>query len=169
MNLAARLQSATEPGSILLSHETNALVQGLVMTEEQPPITVKGFPKPISGYKLVGTYNDLVKDGKVVLEERDGLHVLVDLTKQDRSDVIEILQDILTKLKRPSGRGKKTASASLNCTGGGRSVIMHCMQKVRTPGLGIFVSSREPVDRLMQLLGQNAFLTSKRKPTRGSL
>jgi CheY-like chemotaxis protein len=48
VNLAARLQSATEPGSILLSPETNALVQGLVMTEEQPPITVKGFPKPIS-------------------------------------------------------------------------------------------------------------------------
>jgi CheY-like chemotaxis protein len=107
VNLAARLQSATEPGSILLSPETNALVQGLVMTEEQPPITVKGFPKPISAYKIVGTYNDLVKDGKVVLEERDGLHVLVDLTKQDRSDAIEVLQDILTQLKRPSERGKK--------------------------------------------------------------
>ena len=90
----------------MLSHETNALVQGLVMTEEQPPITVKGFPKPISGYKLVGTYNDLVKDGKVVLEERDGLRVLVDLTKQDRSDVIEILQDILAQLKRPKSTGK---------------------------------------------------------------
>jgi adenylate cyclase len=102
VNLAARLQSATEPGSILLSPETNALVQGLVMTEEQPPITVKGFPKPISGYKLVGTYNDLVKAGRVVLEERDGLHVLVDLTKQDRSDVIEILQNILTQLKQPT-------------------------------------------------------------------
>jgi CheY-like chemotaxis protein len=107
VNLAARLQSATEPGSILLSPETNALVQGLVMTEEQPPITVKGFPKPISAYKIVGTYNDLVKDGKVVLEERDGLHVLVDLAKQDRSDAIEVLQHILTQLKRPSERGKK--------------------------------------------------------------
>jgi DNA-binding response OmpR family regulator/class 3 adenylate cyclase len=112
VNLAARLQSATEPGSILLSHETNALVQGLVMTEEQPPITVKGFPKPISGYKIAGTFDDLVKDGKVVLEERDGLHVLVDLTKQNRSDVIEILQDILTQLKRPRGRGKKAAGAA---------------------------------------------------------
>jgi CheY-like chemotaxis protein len=107
VNLASRLQSATEPGSILLSHETNALVQGLVMTEEQPPITVKGFPKPISGYKLVGTYDDLVKAGRVVLEERDGLHVLVDLTKQDSSDVINILQDILTQLKQPGGGGKK--------------------------------------------------------------
>ena len=109
VNLAARLQSATEPGSILLSHETNALVQGLVMTEEQPPITVKGFPKPISGYKIVGTYDDLIKEGRVVLEERDGLHVLVDLTKQDSSDVIEILEGILTRLKLPRGKGKKGA------------------------------------------------------------
>jgi DNA-binding response OmpR family regulator len=102
VNLAARLQSATEPGSILLSHETNALVQGLVMTEEQPPITVKGFPKPISGYKLVGTYDDLVKAGRVVLEERDGLRVLIDLTKQNKTEVIQILQGILAHL-----RGKK--------------------------------------------------------------
>jgi hypothetical protein len=74
-------------------------VDGLILTEEQPPITVKGFPKPISGYKLVGTYEDLVKAGRVVLEERDGLHVLVDLTKQEKSDVIEILQEILTRLR----------------------------------------------------------------------
>ena len=112
VNLAARLQSATEPGSILLSHETNALVQGLVMTEEQPPITVKGFPKPISGYKLVGTYDDLVKAGRVVLEERDGLHVLVDLTKQDRFDAIDILQGILNQLKQPKGKVKHAMAAT---------------------------------------------------------
>ena len=119
VNLAARLQSATEPGSILLSHETNALVQGLVVTEEQPPITVKGFPKPISGYKIVGTFDDLIKEGRVVLEERDGLHVLVDLTKQDSSEVIEILQGILTRLKRPRGRGKKAARAGRSGKKGG--------------------------------------------------
>jgi DNA-binding response OmpR family regulator len=119
VNLAARLQSATEPGSILLSHETNALVQGLVMTEEQPPITVKGFPKPISGYKLVGTYDELVKAGRVVLEERDGLHVLVDLTKQNRTDVIEILEGILSKLKPPKGRAKKVVAAGRRRKEGG--------------------------------------------------
>jgi CheY-like chemotaxis protein len=109
VNLAARLQSVTEPGSILLSHETNALVQGLVMTEEQPPITVKGFPKPISAYKLVGTYQDLVKDGRVVLEEHDGLRVLIDLSKQDRSQAIKVLQDVLTQLKR---KEQKTVASS---------------------------------------------------------
>jgi DNA-binding response OmpR family regulator len=122
VNLAARLQSATEPGSILLSHETNALVQGLVMTEEQPPITVKGFPKAISGFKLVGTYDDLVKAGRVVLEERDGLHVLVDLTKQDRTDVIEILQGILTQLKRPRRRVMKVTGAGGRHKEGGAGV-----------------------------------------------
>ncbi len=99
VNLAARLQSTAEPGSILLSHETNALVQDIVLTEEQPPITVKGFLKPISTYKIVGTYVDLVGSGRIVLQERKGLRVLVDLTKQDKSEAIAILEEVLSQLK----------------------------------------------------------------------
>ena len=79
-------------------------------SQHQCRLLTKGFPKPISGYKLVGTYDELVKSGRVVLEERDGLHVLVDLTKQDRSDVIDVLQDILTQLKHPTAKGKKTSA-----------------------------------------------------------
>ena len=37
-----------------------------------------------------------------MLEERDGLRVLVDLTKQNKTEVIQILQGILAHL-----RGKK--------------------------------------------------------------
>jgi len=99
VNLAARLQSTAEPGSILLSHETNALVQDIVLTEEQPPVTVKGFLKPISTYKIVGTYVDLVGSGRIVLQERKGLRVLVDLTKQDKSEAIAILEEVLSQLK----------------------------------------------------------------------
>ncbi|MGE0736966.1 MAG: PAS-domain containing protein, partial [Alphaproteobacteria bacterium] len=99
VNLAARLESAAEPGSILLAHETNALVQDLVLTEEQPPITVKGFIKPISTYKIVGTYDELVETGKIVLQERKGLRVLVDLSKQDKSEAIAILEEVLSQLK----------------------------------------------------------------------
>jgi len=99
VNLAARLQTSAEPGGILLAHETNALVQDIVLTEEQPPITVKGFLRPVSTYKVVGTYNELIQTGRVVLQERDGLRVLVDLSKQDRSQAIAILQEVLDQLR----------------------------------------------------------------------
>ncbi|MCW5745230.1 MAG: PAS-domain containing protein [Alphaproteobacteria bacterium] len=99
VNLAARLESAAEPGSILLAHETNALVSDLVLTEEQPPITAKGFLRPINTYKVVGAYNELVETGRIVLQERDGLRVLVDLTKQDKSAAISILEEVLLQLK----------------------------------------------------------------------
>ena len=102
VNLAARLQSNVEPGGILLSHETNALVQEMVLTEEQPPITVKGFLRPINTYKLLGTYKELVDEGKVVLQERDGLRVLVDLTKHVSPEAIAVLEEVLAQLKQRS-------------------------------------------------------------------
>jgi adenylate cyclase len=107
VNLAARLQSAAEPGGILLSHETNALVQDVVLTEEHPPMTVKGFLRPINNYKLLGTYNELIDEGRVVLQERDGLRVLVDLTKQVSSEAIAVLEGVLAQLKRRSSDQSK--------------------------------------------------------------
>ena len=99
VNLAARLESAAEPGSILLAHETNSLVKDIVLTEEQPSMTVKGFARPINNFKVVGTYDDLVEEGRVVLQERDGLRVLVDLTKQDKTEAIAVLEEVLSQLK----------------------------------------------------------------------
>jgi hypothetical protein len=96
---AARLESAAEAGSILLAHETNSLVTDIVLTEEQPPMTVKGFVRPINNYKVVGTYDELVDQGRVVLQERDGLKVLIDLTKQDKSEAIAVLEEVLSQLK----------------------------------------------------------------------
>jgi hypothetical protein len=49
-------------------------------------MTVKGFVRPINVYKVLGTYQELVDDGRVVLQERDDLRVLVDLTKQVSSE-----------------------------------------------------------------------------------
>lgn len=102
VNLAARLQSAAEPGGILLSHATNSLVQDIVMTEEYPPMAVKGFLRPIKTYKLLGTFKELVDEGRVVLQEREGLRVLVDLTKQVSSEAIKVLEEVLAELRQRS-------------------------------------------------------------------
>ncbi len=62
-------------------------------------MTVKGFMRPINTYKVVGTYDELVDEGRVLLQERDGLRVLIDLTKQDKSEAIAVLEEVLSQLK----------------------------------------------------------------------
>ena len=89
-------------GVALLPDKPMPLVKGIVLTEEYPPMTVKGFVRPINVYKVLGTYQELVDDGRVVLQERDGLRVLVDLTKQVSSEAIKVLEEVLAELKRRS-------------------------------------------------------------------
>ena len=99
VNLAARLEAHAEAGGILISHETYSLVRDLVMVEEQAPLAVKGFAKPVRSYKVVGIYDDLIGEGKVIRKKQDGLNVMVDLTKQDKSSAIQALEEVLAQLK----------------------------------------------------------------------
>jgi hypothetical protein len=69
------------------------------MAEEQPPLTVKGFDKPIRCYKGAGILDDLAEEGKVIHKEQDGVRVLVDLTKQDKSSAIRTIREVLSQLE----------------------------------------------------------------------
>jgi class 3 adenylate cyclase len=46
-NLAARLQSIAEPGHIVISYETYALVRDMVVAHALPPITMKGISREV--------------------------------------------------------------------------------------------------------------------------
>lgn len=52
VNLAARLEAASEVGGILLANETYALVKDWVTADEGEPLTVKGFSRPVRTFKL---------------------------------------------------------------------------------------------------------------------
>ena len=54
VNLASRLEFAAEPGKILISRETWSLVKDAVIAEEMPPLTLKGFGRPLQVYELLG-------------------------------------------------------------------------------------------------------------------
>src|SRR5947209_1568179 len=58
VNLAARLQSDAELGGILLAHETASLIKDTILTEEQEPVSVKGFTHPVRVYRVVGVYDE---------------------------------------------------------------------------------------------------------------
>jgi class 3 adenylate cyclase len=102
VNLASRLESSAELGGILMAHETYSLVKDDILAEEQPPLTVKGFDKPIHCYKVVGIYGDLAGEGRIVRHQKRGIQVFVDfdkLTGDDRGEAVEVLKDALAKLE----------------------------------------------------------------------
>jgi adenylate cyclase len=99
VNLAARLQSHAELGEILLAHETASLIKDTILTEEQPAVSVKGFADPVRVYRVVGIYDELEKDGRIIREERDGFRLLVDLTKGDQASAIAAMEKLLARLK----------------------------------------------------------------------
>ena len=98
VNLAARLQSHAELGGILLSHETYSLVKDHVLAEEQDPMQVKGFAKPVRNYKVLDRIDDMIEQGKVIREEQDGVRVLLDLQKLGKVGAARVLESILLRL-----------------------------------------------------------------------
>jgi adenylate cyclase len=100
VNMTARLQSHAEIDSILMGHETYSLVKDVVATAEHNPITVKGFAEPLNCYKVLGLYDDLVREGQVIREEQEGFKFMLDLKKQDKQKAISTLEAILARLRR---------------------------------------------------------------------
>ncbi len=99
VNLAARLESSGELGGILMAHETYSLVKDIVVADEQAPLTVKGFAKPVRNYKVVGAYDELVEQGRIFRREKEGIRLEVNLDKQDKVAAIGMIEDFLSELK----------------------------------------------------------------------
>jgi len=53
-NVAARLQQAAEPGTILVSEETRRFAEGFARVEPVGPLILKGKAEPIPAYRLLG-------------------------------------------------------------------------------------------------------------------
>jgi len=53
VNLTSRLESSCEPGGILISHSTWALVKSKISCEPMGQITMKGFHRPVRTYGVV--------------------------------------------------------------------------------------------------------------------
>ncbi len=52
-NLTARLQSVTEPDSVLISSTTEKLVRGLFAVQQVPPIVLAGLDKPLTAFRVL--------------------------------------------------------------------------------------------------------------------
>ena len=102
VNLAARLESLAEVGGILLAHETHSLVKDSVLAEEGDTLTIKGFAKPVRTYSVVGLYDDLAEQGRIIRRDQEGLALKIDrdkLTKKGKAEAIKAIKDVLSQLE----------------------------------------------------------------------
>ncbi|MEK7753528.1 MAG: adenylate/guanylate cyclase domain-containing protein, partial [Acidobacteriota bacterium] len=105
VNLAARLEQNAEPGSILLSYETYALVRDQYEADERQPVQAKGIAREIQTFELRAIYDDLEKDERYVRRDREGFRLVADLDrlKDDaRAAAIVYLEHLLARLKGPA-------------------------------------------------------------------
>jgi adenylate cyclase len=101
-NLAARLQAIAEPGSIVMSFETYALVRDIVQARSLPPITVKGLSREIQPFVVEGLKSESGAAAQIFNEHATGLDFFMDINvvdEQAAARVRSVLQQALSALE----------------------------------------------------------------------
>ena len=112
-NLAARLQSVAEPGHIVVSYETYALVRDIIVAHELQPITMKGISREVVPYAVDGVVGAAGETIAVFSEHQAGLDFYLNARMLDANSttrVRKVLQDALEALDKrpPAGPAGKT-------------------------------------------------------------
>jgi adenylate cyclase len=96
VNLAARLESAAEPGKILIAHETWSLVKDAVIAKEMSPLRLKGFGQPLHVYELLGLRESV--PSKTIRRNIDGMKVTIELARGNREQTIQVLKELIDEI-----------------------------------------------------------------------
>jgi adenylate cyclase len=99
VNLAARLETNAKPTKILISHETCSLIRDSIITNEEEPLNVKGFDKPVHCYAVVGLRGEGNKIENTIIEEMPGINLRVDLDEEEPEEVIKTLEKFVERVK----------------------------------------------------------------------
>lgn len=102
VNLASRLESASDSGEILISHETYSLVKDVIMCRDKGQISVKGFSRPVQIYQVVDFRRDLGASSSYLEHELPGFSMYLDtnsIQNYDKERVILALQQAAEKLR----------------------------------------------------------------------
>ena len=96
VNVAARLESAARPSTILIAHETWTLVKDTILAKEVPPLSVKGLADPLHAYEVLDLREMLPR--RTIRHKIDGVNVSIELGRDDDEQAIHILKKIIGEL-----------------------------------------------------------------------
>jgi len=149
VNLASRLEQAAEPGEILISSQTHALVQGEIQSDARDPILAKGFSQPIPVYAVHPDATAMPGDPSVIRCDRPGLRLEIDagrLTVAQKAEAVSELRKALARLEEtasgdPQAKAWPTAIEGLDLTLGLRRAMG--VKKLYSSMLGRFLEGRK--------------------------
>ncbi len=95
VNLASRLESAAEPGRILVSNETWSMVKDAIYCKKMGEISVKGFDRPIPIYEVVDLFERVKSNAEEIVLDTPGLSLRMDpreIAEEDKQKLFNQLQ-----------------------------------------------------------------------------
>jgi class 3 adenylate cyclase len=110
VNLAARLQSIAEPGHIIISYETYALVRDIVAARALPEITVKGISRAVVPYVVEGVLDEAGRKIEIFSEHMTGLDFYLDPRAVKAAELDRIRETLRNAIAALEGRGGEEAS-----------------------------------------------------------
>lgn len=102
VNLAARLETAAEPGEILLSYETHALVKDEFLCRERDKVTVKGIAYPVATFQVVEAHDRVDAAQRLIREESPHMSLRIEthsMSEYERSEAARILEQALVRVR----------------------------------------------------------------------
>ena len=94
VNLAARLESAAKPGSILISSETFLMIGDNLDCKEQGSIVLKGISAPVTTYEVLGSLSNQDTISKV--QAFIGNSDISNLSVSELRELQQIISNMLT-------------------------------------------------------------------------
>ena len=112
-NLAARLQSVAQPGHIVVSYETYALVRDVVVAQGLPPITMKGISREVVPYAISGIRDAAGETVQVFSEHQTGLDFYLNANMIDASNAAHI-RKVLEEALKALDKGVPSAQTAVS-------------------------------------------------------
>jgi PAS domain S-box-containing protein len=116
VNLASRLESIAEPGEILVSYETSALINDEFRCESRGEISVKGMAYPVTAYRVVGRRQSIDCEHDLIRVEEPKFRLEIDLRTMSGDQMGQVAAGLrralrqVSKLKRAEQKQKDSSA-----------------------------------------------------------
>jgi class 3 adenylate cyclase/tetratricopeptide (TPR) repeat protein len=148
MNTASRLQSAAEPGRVLIGEPTWRLVRDSVAAEAVEPLSAKGKAEPVPAW-LVLTVHPVAARSETPFVGRDRHMAML---KEALSDAADAHASVLVTILAPPGVGKSRLASAFAAEVRERATVL----VGQTPSYGEGVTFAPLVELLSQAAGRSS-------------